>query len=58
MYVNNEIADNIKMLKKKKRGEKEKKEKKVRKKCLNERETLSYEQQILDNNRQLSRFVY
>ncbi|KAM0736468.1 Cilia and flagella-associated protein 157 [Formica fusca] len=37
---------------KKKRGEKEKK---VRKKCLNERETVSYEQQILDNNKQLSR---
>lgn len=43
------------MPKKKKGGEKEKK---VRKKALNERETLSYEQQILDNNRQLSRFVY
>ncbi|KYN01599.1 hypothetical protein ALC62_07571 [Cyphomyrmex costatus] len=41
------------MFKKKKRGGD--KEKKVRKKCLNERETLSYEQQILDNNRQLSR---
>ncbi|KMQ96972.1 phosphatidylinositol-specific phospholipase c x domain-containing protein 3 [Lasius niger] len=40
------------MLRRKKRGEKEKK---VRKKCLNERETLSYEQQILDNNKQLSR---
>ncbi|KAG5326562.1 CF157 protein, partial [Acromyrmex heyeri] len=39
------------MLRKKKVG----KEKKVRKKCLNEQETLSYEQQILDNNRQLSR---
>jgi len=43
------------MFKKKKRGGD--KEKKVRKKCLNERETVSYEQQILDNNRQLSRFV-
>ncbi|XP_018300440.1 axoneme-associated protein mst101(2) [Mycetomoellerius zeteki] len=41
------------MFKKKKRGGD--KEKKVRKKCLNERETLSYEQQVLDNNRQLSR---
>ncbi|KYN12458.1 PREDICTED: golgin subfamily A member 4 [Trachymyrmex cornetzi] len=41
------------MFKKKKRGGD--KEKKVRKKCLNERETVSYEQQILDNNRQLSR---
>ncbi|XP_067211464.1 cilia- and flagella-associated protein 157-like isoform X2 [Linepithema humile] len=37
---------------KKRGGEKEKK---VRKKCLNERETVSYEQQILDNNLQLSR---
>lgn len=44
------------MASKKKRGKG--KEKKVRKKCLNERETLSYEQEILDNNRQLSRFVY
>lgn len=44
------------MFKKKKRGGD--KEKKVRKKCLNERETLSYEQQVLDNNRQLSRFVH
>ncbi|EFN84032.1 Uncharacterized protein C9orf117-like protein [Harpegnathos saltator] len=38
------------MLKKKKGGSE-----KVRKKCLNERETVSYEQQILDYNRQLSR---
>ncbi|XP_014478110.1 PREDICTED: paramyosin [Dinoponera quadriceps] len=38
------------MLKKKKRGTE-----KVRKKCLNERETISYEQQIQDCNRQLSR---
>lgn len=30
---------------------------KVRKKCVNERETVSYEQQILDYNKQLSRFV-
>ncbi|GAB1865346.1 Cilia- and flagella-associated protein 157 [Camponotus japonicus] len=37
------------------RKKKKEKEKKVRKKCLNERETLSYEQQILDNNKQLSR---
>lgn len=44
------------MPKKKRRGDE--KEKKVRKKCLNERETVSYEQQILDNNRQLARFVY
>ncbi|RLU19212.1 hypothetical protein DMN91_007769 [Ooceraea biroi] len=36
----------------KKGGEKEKK---AKKKCANERETVSYEQQILDNNRQLSR---
>lgn len=43
------------MPKKKKRGGE--KEKKVRKKCLSEREVVSYEQQILDNNRQLSRFV-
>jgi len=42
------------MFKKNKRD----KEKKARKKCLNERETLSYEQQILDNNKQLSRFVH
>ncbi|XP_070510910.1 cilia- and flagella-associated protein 157 isoform X2 [Cardiocondyla obscurior] len=41
------------MNKKKKRGGD--KEKKVRKKCLNERENVSFEQQILDNNRQLSR---
>ncbi|XP_011868901.1 PREDICTED: golgin subfamily A member 6-like protein 22 isoform X2 [Vollenhovia emeryi] len=41
------------MFKKKKRGGD--KEKKVRKKAVNERETVSYEQQILDNNRQLSR---
>lgn len=41
------------MLKKKKGGGE-----KVRKKCINERETVSYEQQILDYNRQLSRFVY
>ncbi|XP_071558278.1 cilia- and flagella-associated protein 157 isoform X1 [Temnothorax nylanderi] len=41
------------MFKKKKRGGD--KEKKVRKKVVNERETVSYEQQILDNNRQLSR---
>lgn len=41
------------MLKKKKGGGE-----KVRKKCVNERETLSYEQQIVDYNRQLSRFVY
>ncbi|XP_077267270.1 cilia- and flagella-associated protein 157 [Temnothorax americanus] len=41
------------MFKKKKRGGD--KEKKVRKKVMNERETVSYEQQILDNNRQLSR---
>ncbi|XP_011630565.1 structural maintenance of chromosomes protein 6 [Pogonomyrmex barbatus] len=40
------------MLKKKREGDKEKK---VRKKCLNEREILSYEQQLVDNNRQLSR---
>ncbi|XP_072756142.1 cilia- and flagella-associated protein 157 [Anoplolepis gracilipes] len=40
------------MNRKKKRGDKEKK---VKKKCMNERETLSYEQQILDNNKQLSR---
>jgi len=40
------------MLKKKKRAGV--KEKKVRKKCLDERESLSYEQQILDNNRLLS----
>ncbi|KYN30519.1 hypothetical protein ALC56_15215 [Trachymyrmex septentrionalis] len=37
---------------KKKRGDKEKK---AKKKFLNEQETVSYEQQILDNNRQLSR---
>lgn len=30
---------------------------KVRKKCVNERETVSYEQQIVDYNKQLSRFV-
>ncbi|XP_033329965.2 cilia- and flagella-associated protein 157 isoform X1 [Megalopta genalis] len=29
--------------------------KKVKKKCVDERETLSYEQEILDNNRQLAR---
>lgn len=46
------------MLRRKKEGnEKEKKEKKVRKKFLDEHETLSYEQQILDNNKQLSRYV-
>jgi len=43
------------MIRKKRGGDKEKK---LRKKCLNEQETLSYEQQILDNNRQLSRFVH
>nr|XP_034190447.1 myosin heavy chain, non-muscle-like [Osmia lignaria] len=32
-----------------------KKTKKVKKRCLNERETLSYEQEILENNRQLAR---
>ncbi|XP_068986168.1 cilia- and flagella-associated protein 157-like [Bombus flavifrons] len=31
------------------------KKKKVKKKCIDERETLSYEQEILDNNRQLAR---
>ncbi|XP_076236067.1 uncharacterized protein LOC143180314 [Calliopsis andreniformis] len=40
---------------KKKRKGKGKKEKKVKKKCMDERETLSYEQEILDNNRQLAR---
>lgn len=44
------------MLKKKKKGGGDK-EKKVRRKCLNERETVAYEQQILDNNRQLSRLI-
>lgn len=43
------------MPKKKKKGiEKEKKAKK--KSFINERETLSFEQQILDNNRQLARY--
>lgn len=42
------------MPKKKKKGaEKEKKAKK--KPWMNERETVSYEQQILDNNKQLAR---
>jgi len=45
------------MLKKKKK-KRVVKEKKVRKKCLDERESLSYEQQILDNNRLLSQYVY
>ncbi|KAK9303291.1 hypothetical protein QLX08_005048 [Tetragonisca angustula] len=31
------------------------KKKKVKRKCIDERETLSYEQEILDNNRQLAR---
>ncbi|CAK9803182.1 Cilia- and flagella-associated protein 157 [Anthophora quadrimaculata] len=31
------------------------KKKKVKKKCLDEKDTLSYEQEILDNNRQLAR---
>ncbi|XP_050458663.1 golgin subfamily A member 4 [Cataglyphis hispanica] len=45
------------MIRRKKRGNEkpERKEKKVRKKFLDEHETLSYEQQILDNNKQLSR---
>lgn len=43
------------MMKKKKKA---RKEKKVRKKCLNEHETVSYEQQLLDNNRQLSRYLF
>ena len=34
------------------------KKKKVKKKCIDERETLSYEQEILDNNRQLARYLY
>nr|XP_003707522.1 PREDICTED: cingulin [Megachile rotundata]XP_012150455.1 PREDICTED: cingulin [Megachile rotundata] len=38
----------------KKKG-KGKRAKKVKKRCLNERETLSYEQEILENNRQLAR---
>jgi len=45
------------MLRKKKRA-RGVKEKKVRKKCLDERESLSYEQQILDNNRLLSQYVF
>lgn len=39
---------------KKKRGSRDKKNKKSP--WLNERETLFYEQQILDNNRQLARY--
>lgn len=43
------------MLRSKRRKRKGKKEKKAKKKCIDERETLSYEQEILDNNRQLAR---
>ena len=43
------------MLRARRKKCKGKREKRVKKKCVDERETLFYEQQILDNNRELAR---